>query len=450
MSSAPTIYALSSGQGRAGVAVVRISGPEAENVLRRMAGDLPEPRRAVLRTLRRLSDGAALDQALVLWFPSPASFTGEDAAEFHIHGGRAVVGASLDALGEFPGLRIAEPGEFSRRAFDNGKLDLAQAEALADLIDAETELQRLQAIEQASGHLSAIYDGWRGELINAQSLVEAEIDFSDEADVPDQLAMATLPRVGTLRNEIRAHLDDGHRGEILRDGFRVVLAGPPNVGKSSLLNALARRPAAIVSQEPGTTRDVIEVRLDLNGLPIVISDTAGLRLATSDVEQEGIRRTFDAVEHGDLIIWMSDISVAGGALTDGDVPFNVDPARILRVANKVDLALPAHAASRDEVATLAISALTGAGVAELTNKISAIAADRIGKTEAPPLTRARHRQLLIAATEALDAFLAGDLSALELRAEDLRIASHALGRITGRVDVEDLLDHIFSTFCIGK
>jgi len=441
---------LSSGHGRAGVAVVRISGPEAEKALRTLAGGLPEPRRAGLRSLRRLSDGAILDRALVLWLPGPTSFTGEDAAEFHIHGGRAVVSATLDALGEIAGLRIAEPGEFSRRAFDNGKLDLAQAEALADLIDAETELQRLQAIGQASGLLSALYDGWRGELIDAQSLVEAEIDFSDEGDVPDQLAAAVMPRVCHLRDEIRAHLDDGHRGEILRDGFRVVLAGPPNVGKSSLLNALARRPAAIVSQEPGTTRDVIEVRLDLNGLPIVISDTAGLRSATSDVEQEGINRTFGAAEHGDLIVWMSDISAVGGAHGDGKVPFDVSPERILRVANKVDLAAPGSSAPADAAPAMAISALTGTGISELTEKISAIAADRIGECEAPPLTRARHRQLLTVTLQALEAFLEGELGALELRAEDLRIASYALGRITGRVDVEDLLDRIFSTFCIGK
>ena len=450
MNDRQTIYALSSAQGRAGVSVIRISGAGTARTVRNMAGDLPDARLASLRPLRRYSDGALIDHALVLWFPGPASFTGEDAAEFHVHGGPAVIAATLNALGEFDGLRIAEPGEFSRRAFDNGKLDLVQAEALSDLIEAETEAQHRQAVNQAAGALSDLYNIYRDALIEAMSLLEAEIDFSDEEDVPEQLAENVTSRVRALRDEIAGHLDDGHRGEILRDGFRVVLAGPPNAGKSSLLNALARRPAAIVSNEPGTTRDVIEVRLDLTGIPVMVSDTAGIREVSGVVEQEGINRSFEAARQADLVIWLRDITEAGNAKY-GDVKrLEVSPDRMLKVANKIDLLDAKTTADADNQTEIGISALTGVGIDRLTDRIAKIAAERIGDHEAPVLTRSRHRQLLERALEALDSFLTGDLAALELRAEDLRSAAHALGRITGRVDVEDLLDRIFASFCIGK
>ena len=275
-----------------------------------MAGGIPEPRHAVLRTLRHPHSGHRLDQALVLYFKSPASETGEDLAELQTHGGRAVLAAVLDALAAISGCRLAEPGEFVRRAFTNGKLDLTQAEGLADLIDAETEGQRRQALAQASGALARLYEGWRAEIIAASALVEAAIDFSDEADVSERAVEQAEVKASSLLKQLSSHLADGHRGEILRDGFRIVLAGPPNVGKSSLLNALAKREAAIVSAEAGTTRDVIEVRLDLGGLPAVISDTAGIREATSSIEAEGIRRTLAQTRSADLVLWLIDVTAA--------------------------------------------------------------------------------------------------------------------------------------------
>ena len=280
MSPSDTIYALSSGAGRAGVAVVRVSGSRTRDAVMALAGPLPKPRTAALRQLQAHADAGPIDQALVLWFPGPGSYTGEDVAELHVHGGRAVIEAVLAALGAMDGLRLAEPGEFTRRAFLNGKLDLTAAEGIADLIDAETEAQRRQALRQANGALDALYEGWRTQLIEAMALLEAALDFADEGDVPDDVIAPAWAGLTGLAKAIAAHLADGRRGEILRDGFHVVLAGAPNAGTSSLLNVLARRDVAIVSPEAGTTRDVIEVRLDLGGSPVILSDTAGVRPAT--------------------------------------------------------------------------------------------------------------------------------------------------------------------------
>ncbi|MGB3718054.1 MAG: tRNA uridine-5-carboxymethylaminomethyl(34) synthesis GTPase MnmE [Proteobacteria bacterium] len=446
MSQVATIFALSSAPGRAGVAVLRISGPAAGTVLDEMAAPRPRPRQASLRRLRHPVSEESLDQALVLWFPAPASFTGEDVAELHVHGGRAVVHAVLGALAEIPGCRPAEAGEFARRAFENGKLDLTMAEGLADLIDAETEAQRKQALRQAEGALAALYDGWRNSLIEALALVEAAIDFSDEGDVGETTFAKAVPVVQGLEAEIRRHLADGNRGEILREGFHVVLAGPPNVGKSSLLNALARRDAAIVSDEAGTTRDVIEVRLDLEGLPIIVSDTAGIREAAGRVEQEGIRRTLARSRAADLIIWLMDATAPNPHLP----PELAELAdRTLWVTNKIDLreggwpdVLP------DDM--LAISARTGQGIDELARRIAAIARERLAPSEHPSLTQERHRRNLSECQKALIDFLEGSPWQLELRAEDLRIAARALGRITGRIDPEQVLDEIFGRFCIGK
>lgn len=446
MDKAATIFALSSGQGRAAVAVIRISGPAAGDVIVRMAPPRPKTRMAVLRRLKHPETGEVLDDALVFWSEAPKSETGEDVAELQVHGGRAVVKAVLEALGRIPGCRMAEPGEFARRAFDNGKIDLAEAEGLADLIDAETEGQRRQALLQASGAVSAIYEGWRASLIDAAALVEAAIDFSDEAEVASSSIDQARGVVETLRAAIRCHLDDGHRGEILRDGFRVALAGPPNVGKSSLLNALARRDAAIVSDEAGTTRDVIEVRLDLDGIPVIVSDTAGIRAAEGKIEAEGIRRSLAVAKSADLVIWLKDVNDLETTLPN---EFTERADRTLLVLNKVDLLSGGKPpAIPDDL--IAVSARTGAGIGNLTRRLAAIAADRIGPFETPAIAHVRHRQLIEASAEALEQFLLGDPHHIELRAEDLRQAAQALGRVTGRVDVEDVLDQVFKRFCIGK
>jgi len=442
MDEAATIFALSSAPGRAGIAVVRVSGPRAGAVTDALARPRPKKRRAGLRKIRDPETGEVLDQALVLWFAAPNTETGEEMAEFHLHGGPAIVRGVLSALARQPGCRLAEPGEFARRAFENGKIDLSQAEGLADLIEAETEAQRRQALRQMGGALSALYEGWRAELLQATALVESAIDFSDEADVAGDAFQRARIIVAKLSESIRAHLADAHRGEILREGYRVVLAGAPNVGKSSLLNALAKRDAAIVSEEAGTTRDVIEVRLDLEGLPVIISDTAGIREAHGAIEKEGVRRTLAQARDADLVIW----------LRDATAPQPVPPElgdRVLVVTNKIDLA-PAG----DK---LGISAKTGAGIDDLTRHVATVARERIGVSESPAITRARYREHLRTCLSACEAFMAACPDAMascpddvELRAEDLRQAICALGRITGRVDVEDVLGEIFGRFCIGK
>ena len=440
-----TIFALSSAPGRAGVAVLRVSGAGAAKALKALAGELPEPRRAHLAILRDPKSGEPLDQAIVLWFPAPNSFTGEDVAEFHLHGGRAVVQGVADALGQMSGLRPAAAGEFARRAFENGKLDLTEIEGLADLINAETQAQRRQALRQTEGVLGALYDGWRSELIAALAHVEAALDFSDEADVPEEVSARARPAVEALAREIASHLDDRNRGERLRDGFRVLLAGPPNAGKSSLLNALARRDAAIVSEAPGTTRDVIEVHLDLAGYPVTVMDTAGIRKARGEVEREGVARTFARAEDADLIVWLVD---ATAPVWDVPDELRQGGADVVTVLNKIDLERPeAVKDMADQVVD--ISAKTGMNISALTATIEARAIEGLGAGEAPSLTRARHRGELESAREALVRFLEGPPE-LELRAEDLRQAVQALGRITGRVDVEDVLDRIFAEFCIGK
>jgi tRNA modification GTPase len=437
MSDAATIFALSSAPGRAGVAVIRVSGPAAGIALRKMVASVPEPRVAAFRTIRQPETGEALDHAVVLWFASPMSETGEDVVEFQVHGSRAVVSAILAALGGIDGCRLAEPGEFARRAFENGKLDLAEVEGLADLIEAETDAQRRQALAQAGGALSKLYDGWREKLIEIAALTEAAIDFSDEGDVSASSFAEARKRAQTLNKVIAAHLDDGHRGEILRDGFRVALLGAPNAGKSSLLNALARRDAAIVSAEAGTTRDVVEVRLDLAGLPVIVSDTAGIRDTASEVEQEGIRRSLAAARDANLVLWLAEKA-------ESIPPVGTPHERSLVVRSKADL----HGDC--QFADLAISAKTGAGLDRLIKVITERAEEVVGSPTEPAITRARHRQALESALADVQAFLSDAPEAVELRAEDIRRAAQALGRITGRVDVEDVLDQIFSRFCIGK
>ena len=443
MGDRSTIFALSSAPGRAAIAVVRVSGARAGAVIDQMAPPRPIDRMSGVRRIRHPESGETLDQGLIIWLAGPKTDTSEDIAEFHVHGGTAIVRSVLSAIGSLPGCRLAEPGEFTRRAFENGKIDLAQAEARADLVDAETEAQRRQALRQMSGALSSLYDGWRSQLIEASSLVEAAIDFSDELDVANVALDRAHELSKNLRAAISAHLEDGNRGEILREGFRVVLAGAPNVGKSSLLNALARRDAAIVSEEEGTTRDVIEVRLDLEGFPIIISDTAGVREARGPVEREGVRRTLARANDAELVIWLSDVTTPEA----NPPPEIADRGEsVLHVANKIDLLNGSKTRSKG----LAISAKTGAGIDGLSGRLASLARERIGDLEAPPITQARYRQNLSTCLASLDTFLSSAPGEIELRAEDLRCATHALGRITGRVDVEDLLDQVFSRFCIGK
>ena len=449
MSLADTICALSSAPGRAGVAVVRISGPRACSVAERIAGRLPRARTAALRTLRTPDTGEEIDRAIILRFSGPSSFTGEDVVEIQCHGGRAVVAKVLDELMR-AGCRLAEPGEFARRAFEAGKIDLTAAEGLADLIDAETEEQRVQAVRQASGALARLYDGWRQELVTAMALVEASIDFSDEADVASDAVTEARRIVVELSARIATHLADGRRGEILRDGYRVVLAGAPNAGKSSVLNALARRDAAIVSPEAGTTRDVIEVRLDLDGLPVIASDTAGIRDAAGAVEREGIRRTLERGREADLVVWLVDATAPEWLVPEvfqGEVLIAVNKVDLLPARDVTDLTAPVSGTHRKG---LTISALTGAGIAELVAEIAKRARARIGAGDAIAMTQARHRQAVEDCAASLQDFQRASMLDVELRAEDLRRAAHALGRITGRVDAEMVLDQVFGRFCIGK
>ena len=441
-----TIVALATGAGRAGVAVVRLSGPEAGACLRALtARALPTPRMATREAFCDPRTGLSLDDGLALWFPGPASFTGEDVAELHIHGGPAVIAAIIDACLSQPGVRPAEPGEFTRRAFENGKLDLAEAEGLADLVDAETEGQRRQALRQRRGALSGVYEGWRARLIEAAALIEAEIDFPDE-DLPGALAQRAGPILTALSADMAAHLNDAHRGERIRDGFRIAIIGPPNAGKSSLLNALAKREAAIVSDIPGTTRDVVEVRLVLGGFPVWIADTAGLREAADAIEAEGVRRALARAEEADLRIGVTE----PGAPYPGALGASLKPGDVM-VGSKADL----PGASFGEfgvggIIVVATSARTGAGIAELEALLTQRVTEALGREEAPVLTRARHRRLVEQAQAALLRAIPALDSGAELAAEDVRVAADQIGRLTGRIDVEDLLDEIFSSFCIGK
>ena len=438
-----TIFALSSAPGRAAVAVIRVSGALASDVVVAMTGKSIAHREAAPRVIRHPSNRQILDYAVVLFFAGPRSETGEDIAEFQLHGSRAVVVAVLDALGTINGCRLALPGEFARRAFDNGKIDLTTAEGIADLIDAETEHQRTQALVQASGALNRLYSGWRADLIRAQGLVEAAIDFADEGDVSDGAFEQALVIAIELEGHVRAHLALANRGEILRNGYRVVLTGPPNAGKSTLLNTLARREAAIVSEEPGTTRDVIEVRLDLGGLAVIVSDTAGIREAQGAIEREGIRRTVDQAARADLVLWLTE---AGGEMPPPPPQIGGDGVEVVHVATKIDL-IQADGQGCDRVK---IASQTGCGLGELTDLIVARARARIGTEPAVAPTQARHRTHLEATLMHLTTFRESPKDEVELRAEDLRQAANELGRLTGRIDPEDVLAEIFGRFCIGK
>ncbi|HBK08450.1 MAG TPA: tRNA uridine-5-carboxymethylaminomethyl(34) synthesis GTPase MnmE [Acetobacteraceae bacterium] len=424
-----TIFALASGSARAAIAVVRISGQASEAALAGLCGGrLPPPRHA---SLRRLLDtaGVTLDHALVLWLPGPGTYTGEDSAELHLHGGRAVIDGVADALAE-AGLRPAEPGEFTRRAFLNGRMDLVEAEAVHDLVSAETEAQRVQALRQLEGRLGALYHDWADRLRGILAYQEALIDFPDE-DLPPEVEDQLLATLRTVRSEIAAHLNDAGRGEKLREGLFFAITGAPNVGKSTLINALAERDVAIVSDRPGTTRDALETRVVLGGVPVTLVDTAGLRETSDSIEAEGVRRALARAREADLAMTVIEAGSPAPAEQGG-----------LLIANKADLGGPAPDGA------LRISAKTGLGMNELRARLATIARHMTESNGPPPLTRARHRTALMAAAEHLDAALQADLP--ELRGEDLRLAMRALGRITGHVGVEDILDTVFSKFCIGK
>jgi tRNA modification GTPase len=454
VSERSTIFALSSGRPPAAIAVVRISGPRAGDALKALIGRVPEPRKAALARVRDPASGEVIDEALALWFPAPHSETGEDVAELQLHGGHAVIAAVLDALAAMDGCRMAEPGEFTRRAFENGHLDLTAVEGLADLIAAETPAQRRQAYRQLKGLIGDRAEAWRRRLIEALALVEARIDFADEADVPENLVEPALRAANELRDEIKASLADGGRGERLREGLVVAIAGPPNAGKSTLLNRLARRQAAIVSPYPGTTRDVIEVHVDLAGYPVTLLDTAGIRNSNDPVEQEGVRRARARAAMADLVLWVTDASVDGGSA--GDAAQQVPDAELWWLRNKIDLAPGAYAGRNESRAqnginrSFTISASTGPGMDWLVEALANFSKAFFAATETTLVTRARHRDVLQHAVAALDRALAQDAGSEELIAEELRSAATALGRLTGRVDVEDILDLIFREFCIGK
>jgi tRNA modification GTPase len=454
MSDRSTIFALSSGRPPAAIAVVRVSGPHAKVAVESLTGRVPVARQATLARVRDPRSGEAIDEALVLWFPGPHSETGEDVAELQLHGGHAVVAGVLDALSRIEGCRLAEPGEFTRRAFENGKLDLTEVEGLADLIAAETEAQRRQAFRQLKGLIGDRAEDWRRRLIEALALVEARIDFSDEADVPENLVQPALDAAQQLRNEIAASLAESGRGERLREGLVVAIAGPPNAGKSTLLNRLAQREAAIVSPYPGTTRDVIEVHLDLGGYPVTLLDTAGIRESSDPVEQEGVRRARERAAAADVILWVTDMSVGGGVV-DPSV-YGLANAEIWSLGNKTDLPVghdrSSESAGKKRVnRSFTISASRGTGVDVLVAALTTSAKEFFSATEFSLVTRARHRQALEETIAALDRALThSGTEREELIAEDLRAAAMVLGRLTGRVDVEDILDVIFRDFCIGK
>jgi len=436
-----TIFALSSGRPPSAIAIVRVSGSEAGTALKQLAGKMPSPRVAT-RALLRSSSGQPIDDAVVLWFPGPASATGEDVAELHVHGGRAVLASLFAALSATKNLRAAEPGEFTRRAFENGKLDLTEAEGLDDLIHADTDRQRRQALRQLKGLLGDRARNWRKEIVEAQALIEAGIDFSDEGDVPAELIAPALERIKALLAEIKEVLAAQGRTERLREGLVVAIAGPPNVGKSTLMNQLARREVAIVSPHAGTTRDIIEVQLDLDGYPVTVIDTAGIRETSDPVEQEGVRRARARAAEADLVLWLADADTEG-VEQSGTTP-------VWPVRNKIDLDGDKGKPEKSGAWEFRISAVRGDGLSDLIAAMVEFASDLFGANEGALITRERQRRLLEDTAAALERSVAAIAQGEELAAEDLRAAAYSLGRLLGRVDIEDILDVIFREFCIGK
>ena len=445
-----TIFALSSGRPPSAIAIVRLSGPRAGAALLNLAGKMPKPRSAMRLQLRD-PGGQPIDDAVVLWFPGPGSATGEDVAEFHVHGGRAILAALFAVLSTFENVRPAEPGEFTRRAFENGKLDLTAAEALDDLIHADTDRQRRQALRQLKGLLGEKAGDWRARIIEASALIEAGIDFSDEGDVPVELIAPALAKITSLLGEIQQTLAAQGRSERLREGLVVAISGPPNVGKSTLINLLARREVAIVSPHAGTTRDIIEVQLDLDGYPVTVIDTAGIRETDDPVEQEGVRRARMRAADADLVLWMTDARQAQHGI-DARVSAKSTPVWLVR--NKIDLGEDFGAGGSFPPAAggivFGISASRGDGVGDLIAALVDFAKDYLGSGEGGLIGRDRQRKLLEQTASSLQRSIAVLGQGEELAAEELRAASNSLGRLLGRVDVEDILDVIFRDFCIGK
>ncbi len=454
-----TIFALSSGRPPSAIAIVRVSGPEAATALTLLAGKIPSPRMAT-RALLRDGNQQPIDDGVVLWFPGPASATGEDVAEFHVHGGRAVLAALFATLSALDHMRAAEPGEFTRRGFENGKLDLTEAEGLDDLIHADTDRQRSQALRQLKGLLGDRARDWRAQIIEASALIEAGIDFSDEGDVPAELIAPALAKIKTLLGEIQQVLAEQGRSERLREGLIVAIAGPPNVGKSTLMNQLARREVAIVSPHAGTTRDIIEVQLDLDGYPVTVIDTAGIRDTDDPVEREGVRRARARAAEADLVLWLVDATHEKN-LDEGTAPvwvvrnkIDLDAVESDAAGLRLDAAIPRQPADvleqRRTRADFAISASRGDGIAELISALVGFAQNYFGSGEGGLISRERQRKLLEQTVVSLRRSTSVVEQGEELAAEDLRIAARSLGQLLGRVDVEDLLDVIFRDFCIGK
>ncbi len=443
-----TIFALSTVPGKSGVAVVRLSGRGVRRVLNAFVGFVPKARKAVFAAISAAREGALIDRGIVIFFPGPGSFTGEDMAEFQVHGSRAVIAKVLDELSSFDDCRLAEAGEFARRAFDSGKLDLTSLEGIADLVEAETEAQRRQAVLQSDGRLADVLEDWRNRLVRELAYFEAEIDFPDEDDVPADVMTSSVERIRVLHSEMCRYLAKAKCGERLRNGVNVVVAGPPNVGKSSLVNYLAQRDVAIVSPQAGTTRDVIEVHLDLNGVPVVLSDTAGLRVSGDDIEEEGVRRASARIASADIVLWLR----SSGEPPDDQALEDLDSVA-LHVLTKADLVSDedrqALAAEKNRGVHL-LSVKSGEGVERLLASIGSLATDLVGPTEAPAITRERQRLGLQTCVDALERVCDDRPLLAELRAEEMRKAVFGLGRLTGLVDVEDVLDVIFRDFCIGK
>lgn len=440
-----TIYASSTAGLPAAIAIIRVSGPKTRFVLETMTGPCPAPRKASYRAIRDPSDCTVIDHGLVLWFPGPDSFTGEDSGEFQVHGSRAVVQALLRLLAELPGLRMAAAGEFTYRAFVNGRMDLTSVEGLADLIAAETEAQRRQALRQGEGRLGTLYEGWRNRIIHARAMIEAELDFADEEDVPGSVSDRIWPDLDSLAGEIEIHCGRSEGARSIRSGLSVVLQGPPNAGKSTLLNALSKRDAVIVSEEAGTTRDVVTVNMDLGGYLFLISDTAGIRDTGSKIEAEGVRRAVEAGKAADLVLWLQASDAREGdarPTTGSDIP-------VWTVVTKSDL-IDSDAEQYMEIGDFRISAHKGMGLAALESRLVDFARTHCGSGMEDLSTRARHLEELGIVVAGLRRAVGFSEAPLELRAEDLRSASDALGRLTGRIDVEDLLGVVFSEFCVGK
>ena len=442
-----TIYALSSGSGVSGVAVIRVSGQNTEEVIKKLTGvRLPEPRVATLKKFNKNGGKELIDEGVIIWFPGPNSYTGEDLAEFHVHGSRAVVSAMHLAISKVKNCRLAEPGEFTKRAFQNGRISLLKAESVADLISSETEIQRKQALKIMSGKSSDKFNFWRKELLKILSHIEAKIDFPDE-DFPKNIIKEIQKTSNKILNEIKKALNDQKVGERIREGFKIAIIGPPNSGKSSLLNYLSKRDVAIVSEIAGTTRDVIETHLNLDGFPVIASDTAGIRSAKNEIERKGIKIALKRAEDADLrVIIVSSKNADLTGVLKGLLTKNA-----ILVINKSDLLKGKLNSKFKKYEHVLISIKKDSNLNKLISKIKSKLKNKFTTTEDILITRERHRQNLINCVQHLEKFeKKKSAQDFDKAAEDLRLATRHLGMIVGKVDVEELLGSIFNDFCIGK